>query len=248
MTGTAFPTQRGVTWRRAAILALLTIGLAVLASSDALHAALIDVLQVVSDIIGTHPVFGAVLFVLFAAASAMLAFVSVAVLLPVVAFAWGEPLSILLLWIGWTLGGALTWAIGRFLGRAVVSWLTADSLLRRLEAHLGPSTPFTVVLLFQLAMPSEIPGYVLGLVRYSFLRYLLVLGFVELLYTVAMVHLGSSFIERSTAGVLVTGIAIASTGLLAVWLLRRRLSKGDSGPAGGGAGTGGSEGFELNRK
>jgi uncharacterized membrane protein YdjX (TVP38/TMEM64 family) len=211
-----------VTWRRAAILVLLTMGLAALAASDALHAALIDVLAASDTIIHSHPVLGAVLFVVFAAASAMLAFMSVAVFLPVAVFTWGEPLSILLLWIGWILGGACSYGVGRFLGRAVVNWLTAEPVLRRLETHIGPRTPFGLVLLFQFALPSEIPGYVLGTVRYSFPKYLLALGLVELLYTVAVVQLGASFVERRSGVILAIGIAVVLVSVVALYLWRKK--------------------------
>ena len=166
---------------------------------------------------------GAVLFIVIAAVSAMLAFVSVAIILPVAVFTWGEPLSVLLLWIGWTLGGLCTYAVGRFLGRAAVNWLTADALLRRLERNIGPGTPFVVVLLFQLALPSEIPGYVLGLVRYSLPRYLFALGVVELVYAVAVVHLGASFVERRAGVVLATGAAVVVFSVIAFSMLRRRI-------------------------
>lgn len=221
--GDAFPAQRHAVWRRAALLALLAAVLAVLALSDALHAALIDVLAASDAIIAAHPVLGMALFVALAAVSAMLAFASIAVFLPVAVFTWGEPLSILLLWTGWCLGGACSYGIGRFWGRAMVRWLMAESLLQRLEGRIGPSTPFSLVLLFQLALPSEIPGYVLGLVRYSFLKYLLALGLVELLYTVAVVHLGASFVERRAGIILGTGAAIALFSVAAFYLLRKRM-------------------------
>jgi uncharacterized membrane protein YdjX (TVP38/TMEM64 family) len=219
----AFPSQRGAVWRRAAILALLTLTLAALTTSTALHTALVDVLAVIDSVVAKHPVLGAVLFVVLAAISAMLAFVSVAVILPVAVFTWGEPLSILLLWIGWTLGGLCTYAIGRFLGRAALRWLTAEKMLQRLERHVGPGTPFGVVFLFQLALPSEIPGYVLGLVRYSLPKYLLVLGIVELLYALAVVRLGAGFVERSAGIVLTTGAAVVLLSVAAFALLRKKM-------------------------
>jgi len=219
----AFPAQRSVPWRRAAILATLTVGLAALASSKVVHTVLVDLLAVIEPVVAGHPVLGAVLFIVIAAVSAMLAFVSVAIILPVAVFTWGEPLSVLLLWIGWTLGGLCTYAVGRFLGRAAVNWLTADALLRRLERNIGPGTPFVVVLLFQLALPSEIPGYVLGLVRYSLPRYLFALGVVELVYAVAVVHLGASFVERRAGVVLATGAAVVVFSVIAFSMLRRRI-------------------------
>jgi uncharacterized membrane protein YdjX (TVP38/TMEM64 family) len=211
-------------WRRAAILTLLTMGLAALATSETLHAALIDVLAASDAIIAGHPVLGAVLFVAYAAVSAMLAFASVAVFLPVAVFTWGEPLSILLLWVGWILGGACSYGIGRFFGRVVVKWLMAEALLHRLERHMTPAMPFGLVLLFQTALPSEIPGYVLGLVRYSFPRYLLALGLVELIYAVAMVHLGASFVERRAGIVLAIGAAVALFSVAAFYVLRKKMS------------------------
>jgi uncharacterized membrane protein YdjX (TVP38/TMEM64 family) len=220
----ALPSQHQKAWRRAVLLLLLTVGLAALATSDTLHAALIDVLVASDAIIASHPVLGVVLFVVFAAASAMLAFASVAVFVPAAVFTWGEPLSILLLWVGWILGGMCSYTIGRFLGRAVVKWLTAEALLQRLERSLGPSTPFGLVLLFQLALPSEVPGYVLGLVRYSFPRYLLALGLVELVFAVATVHLGVGFVERRAGIVLATGAVLAAFSIVAFYLLRKRMS------------------------
>jgi uncharacterized membrane protein YdjX (TVP38/TMEM64 family) len=210
-------------WRSGLIFALLITGLAALAASDNVHAALNDLLAASRTIIAGHPVLGPLLFVLLAALSAMLAFASVAVLLPLAVFTWGEPMSILLLWIGWSLGGACTYLAGRCLGPRIVGWLKAGPLLRRLEHHVGPATPFGLVLLFQLALPSEIPGYVLGLVRYSARKYLLALGMAELVYTLAAVHLGASFVERRAGMVFITGGAVALLSLAAVYLLRKRI-------------------------
>jgi uncharacterized membrane protein YdjX (TVP38/TMEM64 family) len=219
----AFPVHPRTAWRGAALIALLTVGLVALAASDTVHAALTQVLAASQAVIAGHPVLGPLLFVALAALTAMLAFASVALLLPVAAFTWGEPLSILLLWTGWLLGGICTYAAGRLFGRKLVGWLAADSLLQRLERRMGPATPFSVVLLFQLALPSEIPGYVLGLVRYSLPRYLLALGLVELLYAATAVHLGASFVERRAGMLLVTGIAVALLSVAAFYMLRRKV-------------------------
>jgi uncharacterized membrane protein YdjX (TVP38/TMEM64 family) len=223
MVNDAFPAQHRTAWRRGALLMLLTIGLAALAASDLLHATLVAVLAASDKLVAAHPIVGIVLFVAWAAVSAMLAFASVAVLLPVAVFTWGEPLSILLLWIGWILGGACSYGVGRWFGRAMVKWLTAEALLYRIERHMGPTTPFGLVLLFQLALPSEIPGYVLGMVRYSFAKYLLALGLVELLYAVAVVHLGASFVERRAGIILATGAAVVLLSVAASYLLRKKL-------------------------
>ena len=75
--------------------------------------------------------------------------------------------------------------MGRFLGRAVVDWLTTGALLQRFESRVQRNSPFGLILLFQLAVPSENPGYVLGLLCYSLPRYLLALAISELPFAAA---------------------------------------------------------------
>lgn len=214
-------------WRRAAVLVALCVALAAIASSEALHNALIDLLEVIEAVIVQHPVTGAVLFVAIAAVSAMFAFVSIAVIVPAAVFAWGDLLSMTMLWIGWILGGCTTYGIGRFLGPRVVRWLTAERTLHRFERRLQRDAPFGLILLFQLALPSEIPGYVLGLTRYRFLKYLLALSIAELPYTVVTVYLGASFIERRSGVILAAAVTLVvlSVGALYIWHARAAAEK-----------------------
>ena len=186
--------QHGVVWRRAIILTLLCAALAAIAASESLHMALIEVLDESKAMIAQHPVRGAWLFAAVAALSAMVAFVSIAVLAPVAVHTWGAPLSVALIWAGWIAGGAVAYCIARFLGRPVVHWLIANAALARLERRVSRTAPFGFVLLFQLA-PSEIPGYLLGLVRYPFWKYLAAVALGELPYALATVYLGATFVE-----------------------------------------------------
>jgi uncharacterized membrane protein YdjX (TVP38/TMEM64 family) len=197
--------------------------LAAIAASGTLHAALLDVLAASRDVIVEYPVLGALLFLLLAAISAMFAFVSIAILVPVAVYVWGEPLSMLLLWVGWILGGVTAYGVARLLGRRVVHWLTAASALNRLEHRLRPDTPFSLILLFQLGLPSEIPGYVLGLVRYPFGRYLLALAIVELPYTIATIYLGAGVVSAKGGLVLAIGLSAVVLSVGAFYLLRRRM-------------------------
>lgn len=222
------PEQHGRVWRRAVILAFLCIVLAALAASETLHAALIQVLEICEDTIAHAPALGAVLFVAFAAVSAMLAFVSTAVVVPVAVVAWGVPLSILLLWLGWTLGGVCSYAIGRYLGRPAVRWLVAEATLHRLESRIQRSASFGLVLLLQLGLPSEIPGYVLGLARYRFPRYLLAFALAEIPYTVATVYVGAGFVERRSGLVLAVGMTIVAFSVAAFYVLRKKLYRAEA--------------------
>lgn len=102
--------------------------LALFASSDALHGALIELLAEIEAVIVTRPLLGVTLFVLFAAVSAMFTFVSVAAVVPVAVYTWGAPFSIVLLWTGWILGGIAAYAIGRYLGRPAIGRSGSSSL------------------------------------------------------------------------------------------------------------------------
>lgn len=221
------PIHRGYAWRRAALFALLCVALAVLAESETIHAALIRLLDEIEPVIANEPIWGATLFILFAALSAMLAFMSIAAVVPLGVYAWGPFVCIVLLWIGWILGGVIAYSVGRFLGRPVIKWLTSNGdALQKLESRMRRDTSFGLVLLFQLALPSEIPGYVLGLVRYPSGLYLLSLGVAELPYTVAAVSLGQSFVQGRSGLVLSVGAALVALSLIAFYALRRKLSHG----------------------
>lgn len=210
-------------WKRAIILAALCGLLAVIASSDVLYSALVSVLSSTAKLIAERPLLGAGLFVLLSAISAMLAFVSSSVLVPVALYTWGKGLCAFLLWLGWTLGGMAAYGLGRYFGRPVVRALLPASLLATYEDRISRHTPFGIVLLFQLALPSEVPGYLLGLVRYRFGRYLVSLMLSEIPYAVGTVYLGSSFLDRRL--VLLAGLGAAGILLtfLALRLLHSRL-------------------------
>ncbi len=214
------------TWKRALLLALVCAVVALVASFDELHAALLRAVSAVGGLITERPVLGAAAFVLAAAASAMLAFFSSAVLVPVALYTWGKPACLLLLWAGWTLGGVTAYWLGRSLGRPVVGWFLPASTLARYEHRVSDLTPFPVVLLFQLALPSEVPGYVLGMARYRFWKYLASLMLAELPYAVGTIYLGANFLERRPVVFLAIGIAGALSTGLALAALHRRLQRG----------------------
>lgn len=215
--------RRAGGWRRAAVLLLALAALAALVSTDVVHQVLMDVMRAGERTMSREPILGPVIFVVFAAISAMLAFLSVVVIVPVAVLAWGEPASLLLLWAGWILGGILSYVLARLPGRAIVGWLAPDETLLRLESRLGKRTSFGLVILLQLALPSEIPGYLLGLLRYSFWRYVLAVSIAELPYAIATIVLGTSFIERRLGPIIGLGLALIVLGVLAFQVLRRRL-------------------------
>ncbi len=217
-------------WRRLLALALLCAAIVLVVIFDASHRALLDLLARAEPVIARHPVPGALLFVALSALSAMLAFLSSAVLVPVAVVAWGPGTTILLLWVGWLVGGMGSYGIARLLGRAVVRRLLSREALERYERWITPRLPFRLVLLLQLALPSEAPGYLLGLARYSFGKYMLALALVELPFAIGLVYIGQSLVDRHTMILVVlAGVGLLVTGV-ALWRLHLRLAEADPRP------------------
>jgi uncharacterized membrane protein YdjX (TVP38/TMEM64 family) len=216
--------------RRIAIVVALLGVAALIVSVDVLFSPLGRLLAVTERLLAASPVAGATLFVVFAALSGMLAFFSSTVIVPVAVHAWGPVRCAGLLWLGWTLGAACTYTIGRYLGRPVVARLVPQAVLARYERKASREMPFGLVVLFQLAMPSEVTGYLFGLVRYSFLRYMAVVALSELPYAAGTVLLGESFVERQVLPFVIVG---ALGVLLSVWAYARLHHKlaARSGPA-----------------
>lgn len=215
--------HHALAYRRVAVLLVLCVALAWMASSSTVHDALIGVLVATEELIGAHPLLGASIFIAMAAVSAMFTFASIAILVPAAVFAWGILATIAALWLGWILGGIGTYAIGRHLGRPAVRWLISGDALQRLESRIPPNAPCPLIILLQIALPSEIVGYVLGLARYPFWRYAAALAVAELPYTLATVYLGNGFIEGRSSVILAVGAAIAALCLLALYLWRRTI-------------------------
>ncbi len=215
----------GQHWRRALALLLVCALLALLLSFDSLYALLQQVLDAARPVIQAHPLWGGVLFVLLSAVSALLAFFSSALLVPVAVYSWGRTVTIVLLWLGWLLGGACAYGMGRVFGRPLVRSLASarlgDFYLERLPAHVD----FPIALLIQLALPSELPGYLFGLLRVRFRTYLAALALVELPFAVGTVLLGENIIQRQGGWLLALAALGIGTSLLAVYLLHRRLAR-----------------------
>jgi uncharacterized membrane protein YdjX (TVP38/TMEM64 family) len=212
-----------VMYRRAAALVGLIATLAAIASSNVLHDALLQALAVTDGIIHRHALLGAVAFVVLAAVSAMFAFVSIALVAPVAVFTWGSGATIGLLWLGWVLGGIVMYGLGVSVGRPVARWLTKEDALRRWESRLSADAPLSLIVLVQLALPSEITGYLLGLLRYPFGRFVAALALAEVPYAIATVHLGASFVEGRSGLIAGTGILLVMLSLVALYGLSRAL-------------------------
>lgn len=207
--------------RRLVLLLLVVAAAGLVVASAPLHGALTSLVAAGEAFMARAPVAGAAVFVGLTALSAMVAFFSTGLLAPVAIATWGPFTTFLLLWIGWLAGGAVSYAVGRYLGRGVAGVLVGAETLEHWERELRDRSHVTHLLLFQLAMPSEILGYVLGIVRYSFRTYIGVLSLTEIPYALAIVYLGESFLAGDAVRFVLAGVvAIAVSAGLYFWLRR----------------------------
>ena len=202
---------------RTIVLVLLVGALVALGLSSTVHGALISVLEASRGVIAAHPVAGPVIFVVLAAISAFMSFVSSAVLIPAAVYAWGPIPTMLFLWIGWTLGGAVAHSLAFYFGRPLLQWLAPSESLERYERLLRRHSSFTEILLLQMALPSELVGYGLGLARCPLGRYLAALAVAQLPYAAGTVLISVGFVERN----LRTMIGVTAFGIIAMLVLAR---------------------------
>ena len=211
-------------WRRVAgrllVLLLVLAAIALIVSSDPVGAQMQLLLQQTTSLIREHPVLGAALFVVVSALSAMLMFFSGAVLVPVGIESWGEIGCLLLLWAGWLLGGLVSYGIGRQFGRPLIAHLITEQDLRSYEARMMRNPGFVPAFLLQLAFPSDVMGYVFGLVHFPFKVYVAALLCAELPYAVGTVFLGAAVMQQHWIA-LAAGVCGAAVVIAWQWRMRR---------------------------
>jgi uncharacterized membrane protein YdjX (TVP38/TMEM64 family) len=208
-------------WRRAAFLFALVAALVIAAADDDVHGAIMRVIAFVSAVVRAHPVAGLALFVVLSAVSAMVMFFSTALIVPVAVETWGGAQTVGLLYLGWMLGGILNYIVGRYPGRRLLRWLLPEKQVARFEGLVTDRAGLGLIILFQLALPSEIPGYVLGSAGCRFSRYLVALSIVELPFALGSVYLSDSFLRRDLPLLFVFAACGAALSVVAMYGFHR---------------------------
>lgn len=210
-----------LTTRRVLSLIVLVAAAGAITASEPVHAAVRPLVAWAQSLIGRNPTTGAIVFVALSALSAMFAFLSTSLLAPVAVVAWGKGVTFVLLWTGWLIGGTMTYGIGRFLGRSAAATLAGPETLAAAETFVRDRTHVLHVLLFQLALPSEILGYVLGVLRYRFSYYMGVLVISEIPFALAVVYLGASFLEGHATTFVVIGLSMVTMSVVLFAVMSR---------------------------
>jgi len=177
------------------------------------------------DLMDAHPVTGAFIFFVYSALSAMLAFASSAVLVPPANLVWGQRVTFLLLWGGWIAGAIAGYGIGR-LAFPLLFRLGYKDKLQRYREFVSTRMKFWAVLLFCVAVPSEVPGYLLGGMHYPFWKFLAAIAIAESIFAFGIVVAGESLLSADHDSLIVAVGALivmaAAAGVMLRAVKRRR--------------------------
>lgn len=209
--------------RRALLAAAIVALAALLWASASLQSAFIGALQFSKDYVESQPLVSRLAFVALAAFSAMMVLFSSIALVPVAVYAWGQGETLLLLTGGWFIGANLAYLIGRRLGRGVTLFFVPAATLDHYAQLLSVRMSVAEVALLKLALPSEMPSFALGIMRYPLRRFWPVLLASELPFALWAVYLSAALIENRFVPfvlVLLAGLAVAA--VIGGRLLRRR--------------------------
>lgn len=152
------------------------------------------------------PHLGALLFVALATGSAMLSPLSSVAIVPAANVIFGTLGTAALLLVGWVSGGCLAYAIGRKAGFPLVERFPYFKKFNRWREHFSNRTEFALALVFRLGTPSE-TGYVFGIIRYSFWRYLLITLIAEVPFALIVVYASDALIAKHRTRFVVLAIA-----------------------------------------
>jgi uncharacterized membrane protein YdjX (TVP38/TMEM64 family) len=154
----------------------------------------------------------AVIFIVLAAFSALLSPFSSAPLVPIGVVLWGNSATAIFLFSGWLVGEIAAYFIGYYLGYPLVKQLVSSEKIEYLKNKIPKGSHFFIVLLFRLSMPAEIPGYVLGIAKYNFWKYLLATAMAELPYAFITSYAGKALLDNQP----LVFLSLAGFGLLAM--------------------------------
>ena len=183
------------------------------------HAWVLGLFEAASPIIEGHPVLGPLVFVALCALSAMLAFFSSAIFVPLAVSVWGEGMTFVLLWLGWWIGGIGAYQLGRYLGDPLVRRLAGNVVVDRYEQWLRQRVSLGRVILLHMAVPSEAASYLLGMVQVRWTTFVAAIAVAQLPFAAVAVLFGGSFLERRIVPLLLFGGASVLVSAVALRVL-----------------------------
>lgn len=210
--------------KRRVIIFLLVILLAFLFWYSApLQNIFYDSVSIANDYTDARPVTGVIIFIALAAISAIFSLFSSVALVPAAIMIWGGSLTLTLLLAGWIIGDIIAYFIGAYALRNIAGKFIPIEKIDQYRGKISKKTEFGLILLFRIAMPTEIAGYLLGVIKYHFGKYFLATFLSELPFALLAVYAGDALITQDVLtfiALIALGIAIA---IITIELLHKKI-------------------------
>lgn len=142
-----------------------------------------------------YPVLGSIIFIILAALSAVASPFTSAPLVPAAIFIFGKFLTFWLLWVGWIFGGIISYILGRYAARPLAISLFSIKRINYYQKILSKKTNFWLILLFRASVPAEIPGPILGALKYNLIKFIFATAIAELPYAIATIYASNALIN-----------------------------------------------------
>jgi len=203
------------------ILAVIIAIVLIFWSSNMLQAEYGKLVSFFENYATVSPVLSIFIFLLLTILSVMFFFFSSAWLVPVAVSVWGSLITTLLLLAGWLIGAIFSYLLGRYVGYRILKYFIPLQKLDYYRDIFSKNSSFLLIFLLRFTIPSEIPGYALGIFRLNFLKYLLITILAEIPYAFVTVYAIGAILNKDP---IVLGVIIF-TWLVSTILLARLLFK-----------------------
>lgn len=152
---------RSLTWSEL-LPSLRVSGLVVLLFAAALLVAR-EAAGPVRELLSAHAVLGIVIFVVLSAVAVLMPLATNLPLVPLVALAWGSGWTAVLLLLGWLLGAAASFMLGRYARPFVLARLPAVQRHAQIDRLIDPRRRLLSLTLLRMTFPVDVLSYALGL-------------------------------------------------------------------------------------
>lgn len=184
-----------------------------------------DFVDIIQGFIEAHQYWGIAIFVGLAGLSSMLSPFSSIPLVPPAILIWGQTNTAILLAVGWFIGGIIAYALAYFIGYPLVNRIASFQKIEFYRQRLGRRAEFWIALLFRLGVPSELASYVFGIIRYPFVKYLVITAITEAVFAAITVSTGGAILEKNFVLLLAVGLGTLLLISAVTYLLHRQLGQ-----------------------
>jgi len=204
------------------IILVVTILVAIFWGSNTVENYFRDIMNYITTYMDGGGTGGMTFFIALSILSVMLVSFSSIWLVPIAVSIWGNTLTLVFLLGGWFLGSIFSYLIGRYAGYPIVRKIISSKKLDNYNKVLAQAREsFGLIVLSRFILPSEIPGYLLGIIKYPFARYLIATLIGEIPYALATVYFIDAILRKDVITFLIWGVIWISFALITVRMYRK---------------------------